>query len=122
MPVPVGSPPWITKPGTIRWKRVPSKNFLRTSDANEAVVQGESFTSSVNANVPRFVFVVTVYVFAGSSRGSFTGLPLTGQLPAALGRVVGGGASVVVGSALWPPPPQPASAAAATTISGSPAA
>src|SRR3954467_996483 len=105
MPVPVGSPPWMTNPGTIRWKRVPSKNFLRASEANEAVVHGESLTSSVNTNVPRFVRVVTVYVFAGSRRGSFTGFPVTGQVPAALGRVAGGGACVVVGSAFEPVPP-----------------
>src|SRR3954468_13207259 len=109
----------MTKPGTIRWKRVPSKNFLRASDANEAVVHGESFASSVNANVPRFVRVVTVYVFAGSSGGIVTCLPVPGHAPVAPGCACGGDAVGVVGPAPPPPPPQPARSAAAAIVSGS---
>jgi len=60
VPSPLGSPPWITKPGTIRWKVSPSKKPFFTSAANEAVVFGESFTSRSNENVPSFVFSVTV--------------------------------------------------------------
>jgi hypothetical protein len=50
----------MTKPGTMRWKIVPSKNPFSTREANDAVVFGESFTSSENAKVPWFVFRVTV--------------------------------------------------------------
>ena len=44
--MPVGSPPWITKPGTTRWKVSPSKKPFSTSEANEAAVLGEVFWSS----------------------------------------------------------------------------
>src|SRR6266576_3359396 len=39
MPFPSGSPPWITNPGTIRWKVRPSKKPLSTRPANDAVVE-----------------------------------------------------------------------------------
>src|SRR5437016_3860755 len=106
----------MTKPGTIRWKRVPSKNFLRTSAANDAVVHGESLTSSAKAKTPRFVWAVTVYVFVGSSAGMLTRLPVTGQAPIAPDRASGGEAvRVWVTARLLPPPPQPAKAATAAT-------
>ena len=44
----------------MRWKVRPSKKPFSTSETNEAVVFGESFTSRSNANVPWFVFSVTV--------------------------------------------------------------
>ena len=43
VPVPVGSPPWITKPGTTRWKVVPSKKPLSASETSEAAVFGADF-------------------------------------------------------------------------------
>ena len=44
----------------IRWKTVPSKYFLRTSAANEAVVCGDAFWSSLTVNVPSLVWNSTV--------------------------------------------------------------
>src|SRR5439155_27213092 len=78
-PVPVGSPPWMTKPGTIRWKIVPSKKCFRTSDAYDDVVQGESWTSRRKANCPKFVSTSTVCVFFGSSSGNVTWAPVVAQ-------------------------------------------
>ena len=59
VPLPVGSPPWIRKPGTIRWKIVPSKKPLRTRAANEAVTLGEVFWSSMIVKSPSLVFIST---------------------------------------------------------------
>ena len=59
MPVPVGSPPWITKPGTMRWKTVPSKKPLRASDTNDAAVFGEVFWSSRMVKAPQLVWIST---------------------------------------------------------------
>jgi len=59
-PVALRSPPWIRKPGMIRWKIVPSKYFLRTSAPNEAATCGEVFWSRVIANVPSLVWNSTV--------------------------------------------------------------
>src|SRR5439155_15465749 len=67
LPVAVGSPPWITNPGTIRWKTVPSKKRLRTSETNDAVVLGDVSMASLIEKLPQFVRSVTMYVFAGSS-------------------------------------------------------
>jgi tRNA pseudouridine38-40 synthase len=92
VPSPFGSPPWITKPGTIRWKVSPSKKPFSTSAANDAVVCGESLTSRSTANVPWFVFNVTVWVFPGSSAGA-----AEPEL-----------AAVVVAFSFLPPPPHPA--------------
>ena len=72
VPVAVGSPPWMMKPGTMRWKTVLSKKPLRTSETNEAVVFGEVLTSSEITKLPQFVCSVTSYVFAASS--GFDGL------------------------------------------------
>ena len=36
----VGSPPWITNPGTIRWKTVSSKKPSRASETSDAGVAG----------------------------------------------------------------------------------
>ena len=55
VPEPVGSPPWITKPGTIRWKNVSSKKPRLASETSEPVAFGASFWSSVTVNVPQFV-------------------------------------------------------------------
>src|SRR6266487_237703 len=108
----------MTKPGTIRWKRVPSKNFLRTSAANDADVHGESSRSSVKAKSPRFVRAVTVYVFVGSSGGMLTRFPVTGQAPVAPGGACGGETvRVWVTAPLLPPPPQPARATSAAAAS-----
>src|SRR6266511_2718161 len=113
----------MTKPGTIRWKRVPSKNFLRTSAANDADVHGESSRSRVKAKTPRFVRAVTVYVFVGSSGGMLTCFPVTGQAPVAPGRASGGETvRVWVAARLLPPPTQPAKDKSAATTSGSRAA
>src|SRR6266542_2093526 len=108
----------MTKPGTIRWKRVPSKNFLRTSAANDADVHGEFSRSSVKAKTPRFVRAVTVYVFVGSSGGMLTCFPVTGQAPVAPGRASGGETVPVwVAALLFPPPPQPARTTSAASDS-----
>ena len=55
-PRPVGSPPWITKPGTIRWKNVSVKKPCRVSETSDAVVFGASFGSSVTVKEPQFVW------------------------------------------------------------------
>src|SRR5437660_1749030 len=78
-PVPVGSPPWMTKPGTILWKIVPSKKCFRTSAANDDVVHGESWTSRRNANSPRFLSTSTVCGCFGSSSGKVTWAPVVVQ-------------------------------------------
>ena len=80
---------------------MPSKNFLRTSAANDEVVQGESSTSSLMSNEPKFVSTLTVYGFDLESSGNVTCLP-----------VVGHGVLFAVS---LPPPPQAASARTART-------
>ena len=55
MPVPVGSPPWITKPGTIRWKIVLSKKPCLASETNDAVAFGDWAWSSRIVKLPQFV-------------------------------------------------------------------
>ena len=59
MPVPVGSPPWITKPGTMRWKTVPSKKPDSTSEANDAAVFGAYLWLSRKLNSPQLVCITT---------------------------------------------------------------
>jgi hypothetical protein len=59
VPLAVGSPPWITKPGTMRWKIVWSKNPARASEASEAVAFGEVFWSSRIVNEPQLVWSTT---------------------------------------------------------------
>src|SRR3954447_11272405 len=71
-PVTVGSPPWITKPGTMRWKIVSSKKPLRASATNEAAAFGDVFGSSRIVNAPQLVWSVTSYFFELSS--GFDGL------------------------------------------------
>ena len=56
--VPAGSPPWITKSGTMRWNVVPSKNFLSARYLKEPPVIGESFESSVISMSPQVVETV----------------------------------------------------------------
>ncbi len=59
MPVPVGSPPWITNPGTIRWKTVLSKKPRFASPTNDAVAFGDCFWSIRIVKLPQFVTSVT---------------------------------------------------------------
>ena len=59
MPLAVGSPPWITKPGTMRWKIVSSKKPLRASAANDAAAFGEVFWSSRIVKAPQLVLSST---------------------------------------------------------------
>ena len=59
MPVPVGSPPWITNPGTMRWKIVPLKKPRCTSETNDAAAFGDCFWSMRNVKLPQFVCSVT---------------------------------------------------------------
>src|SRR6185312_3141918 len=68
VPVCVGSPPWITKPGTIRWKTVLSKKPAFASETSEADVAGAESRSRVTVNEPQFVLKTSLYVFSGSSR------------------------------------------------------
>src|SRR6266849_7498580 len=91
----------MTKPGTIRWKRVPSKKRFRTSAANDEVVQGELFTSRRMSKLPKFVRTSTVYAFDLSSSGNVTCLPLMGHGDPAFAL---------------PPPPHPASTTMARPI------
>ena len=58
MPSPAGSPPWITKSGTMRWNVVPSKNFLSARYLNEPPVIGDCFESSVTSMSPHVVAIV----------------------------------------------------------------
>ena len=58
VPSPAGSPPWITKPGTIRWNVVLSKKPLSASALNAPPVLGARFASSVISKLPQFVFTV----------------------------------------------------------------
>ena len=94
----------MTKPGTIRWKIVPSKNFFRTSAAKDDVVHGESFTSRLIVNEPRLVTTSNRMRSTGRNNENVTSLPLVRQ-----GLFV---------ACLAFPPPQPASTSAAR-ISGS---
>src|SRR5918994_7795796 len=109
VPVPDGSPPWITKPGTIRWKNVPSKKSFSASATNDATAFGEAFGSSVIVNVPQLVSTTTLYVFVSlrSAVGAFScplargaGRPTLSQ-PSADGAAVSArvAASVVGGAA-----------------------
>src|SRR3954454_7955307 len=66
-PVPVGSPPWMTKPGTIRWKVRPSKNPDFASATSDALVFGAPFASSSIVNDPQLVSTTSEYVFDASS-------------------------------------------------------
>src|SRR3954468_215642 len=66
-PVTVGSPPWITKPGTMRWKIVLSKKPARASAAKDAAAFGDVLWSSLIVNEPQVVCRVTSYVFDLSS-------------------------------------------------------
>ena len=45
----------MTKPGTIRWKTVPSKKPASASETSDAVVFGACFGSSVIVKLPQFV-------------------------------------------------------------------
>src|SRR4051812_29348704 len=132
LPCPVGSPPWITKSGTIRWNTVPSKNFLSARWAIDAEAFGDCFTSSLKANVPQLVFTLAVYVFFGSSLvdgflsepsgfgfGSATVVQPAGAFPACVPVVV-----AVVDDEVSPPlgmslvllpPPQPARTTSSST-------
>ena len=49
----VGSPPWITKPGTMRWKIVSSKYPASASATSDAAVAGVASRSSVTTKVPQ---------------------------------------------------------------------
>ena len=55
MPLAVGSPPWMTNSGTMRWKMVSSKKPLRASAANDAAAFGEVFWSSRMVKAPQLV-------------------------------------------------------------------
>src|SRR3954454_1472394 len=67
VPVPVGSPPWITKPGTMRWKVVFLKKPARASETIEALAFGALFRSSFTVNEPQLVLKVSVQAFEASS-------------------------------------------------------
>src|SRR5581483_904813 len=71
-PVPVGSPPWITKFRAIRWNRVPSKNpFLarktRLFTVFGAVLGSSSITIFPHEvwSVARYVVPVSIDIFGG---------------------------------------------------------
>src|SRR5580765_3676841 len=84
----------MTKPGTMRWKIVPSKKPRRTSEAKDDVTHGESLTSRLKLKRPRFVITPTECGRLGPSSGNVTSRPDVGQrLDAVLD---------------FPPPPQAA--------------
>ena len=60
MPLAVGSPPWITNPGTMRWNTVSSKKPSRDSETNEAAAWGEAFWSRPIVKSPQLVSSLTV--------------------------------------------------------------
>src|SRR4051794_8745426 len=67
MPVAVGSPPWITKPGAIRWKVVFLKKPALASATIEAEAFGPRFRSSVTVKWPQLVLNSSVQVLLASS-------------------------------------------------------
>src|SRR3954452_22174245 len=115
-PPPVGSPPWITKPGTIGGKNVSSKKPRFAREARDPAAFGATFWFSVTVNEPQFVSKTRRYVLPASSfRCSFESdrsclvVCACVQPPVAACVVVL--CVVVVGGALsLEPPPQPASA------------
>src|SRR4051812_34372277 len=57
----------MTKPATMRWNVVPSKNFLSARYLNEPPVFGASFGSSVISKSPQLVETAATYVVPGLS-------------------------------------------------------
>ena len=55
LPVWVGSPPWMTKSGTMRWKIVSSKKPSRASATSDAAVSGARSVSRSTVNDPQLV-------------------------------------------------------------------
>ena len=115
-PVPVGSPPWMTKPGTMRWKNVSSKKPRLASETSEAVALGDAFWSSVTVKSPQFVAKTSRYFFEASSfrcssesfRSSWVFAVASSHPPC----------DALVFSSLPPPPPQAASRKVQTTRIG----
>src|SRR3954451_14537688 len=67
VPVPVGSPPWITKPGTMRWKIVFLKKPALARETIEADAFGALFRSSFTVKSPQLVLNVSVQALEASS-------------------------------------------------------
>ena len=60
LPLSSGSPPWITKSGTIRWKAMPSKKWYRASTTKLLTVFGAFLSSRVRVITPFDVFIAAV--------------------------------------------------------------
>src|SRR4051794_5213898 len=69
MPLPVGSPPWITKSGTMRWKTVFLKKPALASETIDADAFGAVLRSSFTVKLPQLVWKVSVHFFE-ASRGA----------------------------------------------------
>src|SRR4051812_37111436 len=125
VPSPAGSPPWMTKSLTMRWKLRPSKNFWSARYLNEPPVFGARLASSVIWKSPHDVDTAATYVFAGSS--AFVGLaslPTSwggGELTLAQLGCAGGGSAPLELALSSPEPPQPAASRhrpASMTVTG----
>ena len=96
----------MTKPGTMRWKTVPSKKPFCTRLAKDAVVAGDVLTARRIVNEPQFVWKRHVVGLGGVER--LGGLRLVLAFAGGGDALVHPFASVDVASVLFPPP-QPAS-------------
>ena len=79
MPVPVGSPPWITNPGMMRWKTVSSKYFERASETNDAVDRCRREVRAVGEDDDRRLSLVREGQEATTARGARAALPVGAQ-------------------------------------------
>src|SRR3954451_24396839 len=65
----------MTNPGTIRWKKVPSKKPLLASATSEPHAFGDCLGSSATLKSPQLVLKVSVTLALGSSGEGFFCLP-----------------------------------------------
>src|SRR5262245_10351665 len=102
----------MTKPGTMRWKIVPSKNPESASETSDAVACGDVRGASRTANEPQLVRNVSVQRLAASSRraGAVSFAGERGFGVATCAHDPGGG--LVEDE----PPPQPVAASAAASV------
>src|SRR5690348_9531753 len=92
------SPPWITKPGTIRWNTTPSYQPHCASATKLPVAMGDRSAVTLITMSPLSVFIVTVRVSpAGSAGGWLVGQPAAAGLADA-GAVEGAVEAAVEGA------------------------